>query len=64
MGTEEIKKEIVDMPNWYAQLSYDQWVPIPVAGQRPSARYKVSRSSVKNLLAIIMLMFSILTLRF
>ncbi|KAJ6428883.1 hypothetical protein OIU84_020519 [Salix udensis] len=39
MGTEEIKKEL-NAANWFSQLAYDQWVPIPVSGARPSARYK------------------------
>lgn len=40
MGTEEIKKEM-NAANWFSQLAYDRWVPIPVSGARPSARYKV-----------------------
>ncbi|WCJ19227.1 Acyl-CoA-binding domain-containing protein 4 [Euphorbia peplus] len=39
MGTAEIIKDI-DAGNWFSQLTYDQWVPIPVSGARPSARYK------------------------
>ncbi|KAL9388476.1 hypothetical protein Peur_017081 [Populus x canadensis] len=39
MGTEEFKKEM-DVANWFSQLPYEQWVPIPVSGTRPSARYK------------------------
>ncbi|KDP45074.1 hypothetical protein JCGZ_01574 [Jatropha curcas] len=38
MGTEEIKN--VDAGSWFSQLTYDQWVAIPVSGARPSARYK------------------------
>ncbi|KAI3817604.1 hypothetical protein L1987_11400 [Smallanthus sonchifolius] len=26
--------------NWHSELDYDQWVALPVAGPRPSARYK------------------------
>lgn len=26
--------------NWHSELDYDQWVPLPVSGPRPSARYK------------------------
>jgi len=40
MGTEEFKKEM-EVANWFSQLPYEQWVPIPVSGTRPSARYKV-----------------------
>ncbi|KAD2804773.1 hypothetical protein R6Q59_029813 [Mikania micrantha] len=29
-----------DNSNWHSKLDYDQWVALPVAGQRPSARYK------------------------
>ncbi|XP_023751377.1 acyl-CoA-binding domain-containing protein 6 [Lactuca sativa] len=32
MGTESV--------NWHSVLDCDQWVALPVAGQRPSARYK------------------------
>ncbi|KAF9676617.1 hypothetical protein SADUNF_Sadunf08G0021200 [Salix dunnii] len=39
MGTEEIAKEL-NAANWFSQLVYDQWVPVPVSGARPSARYK------------------------
>ncbi|XP_011024324.1 PREDICTED: acyl-CoA-binding domain-containing protein 4 isoform X1 [Populus euphratica] len=39
MGTEEFKKEM-DVANWFSQLPYEHWVPIPVSGTRPSARYK------------------------
>ncbi|XP_061986715.1 acyl-CoA-binding domain-containing protein 4-like isoform X1 [Populus nigra] len=39
MGTEEIEKEM-NAANWFSQLAYDRWVPIPVSGARPSARYK------------------------
>lgn len=30
-----------DTSNWHSVLDCDQWVALPVAGQRPSARYKV-----------------------
>ncbi|XP_048231831.1 acyl-CoA-binding domain-containing protein 4 [Ricinus communis] len=39
MGTEEINKDII-VDNWFSQLTYEQWVAIPVSGVRPSARYK------------------------
>ncbi|KAL0358539.1 UNVERIFIED_CONTAM: Acyl-CoA-binding domain-containing protein 4, partial [Sesamum angustifolium] len=29
-----------DSQNWQLDLSYDQWVALPVSGQRPAARYK------------------------
>ncbi|KAI3809226.1 hypothetical protein L1987_25196 [Smallanthus sonchifolius] len=29
-----------DSGNWHSALNFDQWVALPVAGSRPSARYK------------------------
>ncbi|KAL0452030.1 UNVERIFIED_CONTAM: Acyl-CoA-binding domain-containing protein 4 [Sesamum latifolium] len=29
-----------DSQNWHLDLSYDEWVALPVSGQRPAARYK------------------------
>ncbi|KAI3470525.1 hypothetical protein Pfo_027188 [Paulownia fortunei] len=29
-----------DRQSWHLQLNYDQWVALPVSGQRPAARYK------------------------
>ena len=40
MGTEEINKDI-SVANWFSQLTFEQWVAIPVSGAKPSARYKV-----------------------
>lgn len=31
----------VDTQGWRLELNYDQWVALPVSGQRPAARYKV-----------------------
>ncbi|KAK4799880.1 hypothetical protein SAY86_025245 [Trapa natans] len=39
MGTEEIRKDM-DISSWCAELAYDQWIPLPVNGKPPSARYK------------------------
>ncbi|KAL8210624.1 hypothetical protein R6Q57_005061 [Mikania cordata] len=30
----------MDSGNWYSALDFDQWVALPIAGSRPSARYK------------------------
>ena len=40
MGIEGIVKD-VDTSNWQTDLAYDQWIALPVSGQRPPARYKV-----------------------
>ncbi|KAL7109292.1 hypothetical protein ACP275_06G166700 [Erythranthe tilingii] len=29
-----------DSQSWYKELNYDEWVALPVSGQRPAARYK------------------------
>ncbi|KAI7730064.1 hypothetical protein M8C21_020015 [Ambrosia artemisiifolia] len=29
-----------DNSNWHSELDYDRWVALPIAGPRPSARYK------------------------
>ena len=30
-----------DNQNWHLNVSFDQWVAVPVPGPRPAARYKV-----------------------
>ncbi|MFS8012389.1 putative galactose oxidase/kelch, beta-propeller, kelch-type beta propeller [Helianthus anomalus] len=45
MGTES--------ENWYSALEYDQWVALPVAGTRPSARYKHAAVVVDEKLYIV-----------
>ncbi|KAK3422226.1 hypothetical protein EUGRSUZ_G02738 [Eucalyptus grandis] len=52
MGTEETRKDM-DIDSWCLDLSYDQWVPLPVSGQRPSARYKHAAAVVDDKLYII-----------
>lgn len=31
----------MDTNNWLKDLTYEEWVAVPVSGARPSARYKV-----------------------
>ncbi|XP_004250024.2 acyl-CoA-binding domain-containing protein 4 [Solanum lycopersicum] len=42
-----------DGQNWYLGLSYDQWVPLSVAGPTPAARYKHAAVTVDGKLYII-----------
>ncbi|XP_031379550.1 acyl-CoA-binding domain-containing protein 4 isoform X2 [Punica granatum] len=52
MGTEEIRKDM-DISSWCAELAYDQWVPLPVNGKPPSARYKHAAAAVDDKLYVI-----------
>ncbi|KAF8020822.1 hypothetical protein BT93_G1294 [Corymbia citriodora subsp. variegata] len=52
MGTEETRKDM-DIDSWCLDLAYDEWVPLPVSGQRPSARYKHAAAVVDKKLYII-----------
>ncbi|XP_030450842.1 acyl-CoA-binding domain-containing protein 4 [Syzygium oleosum] len=52
MGTEETRKNM-DIDSWCSDLAYDQWVALPVSGQRPSARYKHAAAVVDEKLYII-----------
>lgn len=38
-------KEDMDIIKWHSELSYEEWMALPVSGSRPSARYKVILSS-------------------
>ncbi|XP_019428551.1 PREDICTED: acyl-CoA-binding domain-containing protein 4-like isoform X2 [Lupinus angustifolius] len=42
----------VTINNWYKELSYDEWVPIPVSGPRPPPRYKHAAAVVDEKLYI------------
>lgn len=42
-----------DNLNWHSDLDYDQWVALPVAGPRPSARYKHAAVVINEKLYIV-----------
>ncbi|CAI9296169.1 unnamed protein product [Lactuca saligna] len=42
-----------DNCNWHSDLDYDQWVALPVAGPRPSARYKHAAAVINEKLYIV-----------
>ncbi|KAI3474344.1 hypothetical protein Pfo_029178 [Paulownia fortunei] len=41
-----------DSQSWHLDLSYDEWVALPVSGQRPAARYKHAATVVDEKLYI------------
>ena len=43
----------MEVNNWYKELAYDQWAPIPVSGMRPPARYKHAATVVDEKLYIV-----------
>ncbi|KAK7268495.1 hypothetical protein RIF29_21194 [Crotalaria pallida] len=42
----------MEVNNWYKELIYDEWVPIPVSGSRPPPRYKHAAAVVDEKLYI------------
>ncbi|XP_076952284.1 acyl-CoA-binding domain-containing protein 5-like [Bidens hawaiensis] len=42
-----------DNSNWHSELDYDKWVSLPVAGPRPSARYKHAAAVIDEKLYIV-----------
>lgn len=44
LQSKEIKEDM-DIIKWHSELSYEEWMALPVSGSRPSARYKVILSS-------------------
>ncbi|MED6109042.1 hypothetical protein PIB30_029995 [Stylosanthes scabra] len=43
----------MEVNNWYKELAYEQWTPIPVSGARPPARYKHAAAVVNEKLYIV-----------
>lgn len=41
-----------DSQNWHLDLTHDQWVPLPVSGPRPPARYKHAATVINEKLYI------------
>ncbi|XP_044460473.1 acyl-CoA-binding domain-containing protein 4, partial [Mangifera indica] len=39
LQSKEIKEDM-DIIKWHSELSYEEWMALPVSGSRPSARYK------------------------
>ncbi|XVF83007.1 hypothetical protein PTKIN_Ptkin16aG0098000 [Pterospermum kingtungense] len=43
----------MDISSWPTDLAYEQWVPLPVSGARPSARYKHAAAVVNEKLYVV-----------
>ncbi|KAG2729734.1 hypothetical protein I3760_01G263400 [Carya illinoinensis] len=52
METEEVKKAL-DISDWKSGVAYDQWIALPVSGQRPPARYKHAAAAVDEKLYVV-----------